>query len=275
MSVCVVSFMSELQNAYPASLEEVLVAVKETARGRWFLENYEARLRGQDNARILEAINKLENHVLSVAKSTPDGDLVKRARDAITAARRDIAALEPSATGLTPEARLFAQLADKARTSFNGPPTTGQSVSRALQLVGDLDREFSAVEPIANFAAPTQLFKQDEAIFEPAPKRAATPAGVASGHIESSPRGAKLLVSRFGAQNAAEVPNEIASASDNTPEVAPQFAPPETATPTLAAPLVEPTKSRIVVIRRKAEEMEGVPLLDQIGAGPHHSPSAA
>ena len=71
--------MSELQNAYPASLEEVLVAVKETARGRWFLENYEARLRGQDNARILEAINKLENHVLSVAKSTPDGDLVKRA----------------------------------------------------------------------------------------------------------------------------------------------------------------------------------------------------
>ena len=252
--------MSVLQNAYPASLEEVLVAVKETARGRWFLENYEARLRGQDNARILEAINKLENHVLSVAKSTPDGDLVKRARDAITAARRDIAALEPSSSGPTAEARLFAQLADKARTSFSGPQATGQSVSRALQLVGDLDREFSTVEPIANFAAPTQLFKQDEAIFEPAPKHAATPAGAASGHIESSPRGAKLLVSRFGAP-----------ASGNTLETVS----PETATPALAAPLVEQAKSRIVVIRRKAEDMEGVPLLDQIDAGPHHSPSAA
>lgn len=256
-------FMSELQKSFPASLDEVLIAVKETERGRWFLENYEARLRSSENTRMLEAIHKLEAHVISVSKSTSDTDLVNRAREAISAARRDIGALEPSVTGRSAEASLFAHLANKARQSFSGAPETSQSVARALQLVGDLDRQFTAGEANLPLPAPAQLFNQDEAIFEPAPRLAAVAVSAAAGHVEASPRGAKLLVHRIGVPNPAPVhQNEIlvAPAAD-----LPEISHPATSASTLVNTPVETPKGRIIIIRRKADEMEAVPLIDQTG----------
>ncbi|HEY5364672.1 MAG TPA: hypothetical protein VIJ49_10770 [Aestuariivirga sp.] len=264
--------MSELNVAVPASLDEVLGAVKETARGRWFLESYEARLRGAETARLLQAINKLESHVLTQAQGGHDAEIVKHAREAISAARRDIGALDPTVTGLSTEAKLFAQLAEKARSAFNDAPPVGQSVSRALQLMGELEQQLSdpqadATSSVVNLAAkPAQFFKQDEAIFEPAPKQAPPALAVTPEvHPEVSARGAKLVVQRLGAPIALEKravielqPQPIAAAPIPTPAPAP------TPTPATAAAVVEtPNKSRIIVIRRKADEMANLPLLDQ------------
>ena len=264
--------MSELSGAIPASLDEILSAVKETARGRWFIENYEARLRSAETARLVAAIGKLENHVLSLAKSGSDAEMVSRARDAIATARRDIGALEPN---LSAEAKLFARLAEKARGAFNGAPETSQSVTRALLLIGDLDLEFSTPNTVTKSIEPAQFFKQDEAIFEPAPKQAIAlaPVPVAEGHVESSPRGAKLVVNRIGAPSAAPAaPASIA----NEPAVEKQVAetPLVDLTP-MAVSQEAPAKSRIIVIRRKADEMEGVPFLDQPDTSPQPPANAA
>ena len=263
--------MSEL-SVVPASLDEVLAAVKETARGRWFLENYEARLRAGETARLLQAINKLENHVTSQAKTGHDAELVKHARQAISAARRDIAALDPTVSGLSTEARLFAQLAEKARAAFTDAPPMGQSVSRALQLVGELEKELSDTQvEVAPFVAdvaakPAQFFKQDEAIFEPAPKQAPiTLAVAAESPPEASTRGAKLVVQRLGSSSS---PEQLTAVE---PPIQPEIAAPAVAA---AAVAETPSKGRIIVIRRKADEMENVPLLDQ-SDNRQHTPSDA
>ncbi len=258
--------MSELSLAVPASLDEVLTAVKETARGRWFLESFEARLRGSETARVLEAITKLENHIHSVAKGGSDAELVKRAREAIAAARKDIGAAEPSLPNLSTEAKLFAQLAEKARGAFTDNPSASQSVARALQLVGDLDRTFSTSEPAQKILEPAQFFKQDEAIFEPAPKRAPALVAPSEGHIEANPRGAKLVVHRISAAEAtsAQMPPNIIA----TPLPKPVVAEPEA----LQAPALEanpePTKSRIVIVRRQSNEMDDVPMMEQLEPAP-------
>lgn len=265
--------MNDLSAAIPASLDDVLSAVKETARGRWFLENYEARLRNEGNERILEAINKLESHVKSipVGVAGPDADLLKRAREAIAAARRDISALEPTSTGPSNEARLFAHLAEKARSAIGGNAATAQSVSRALQLVNDLDQDLNG-KPTAQAAAQenNRFFKQDEAIFEPAPKPVAVAplpqpsAATADLGAEVSTRGAKLTVHRL---RSTILPLPVAS---------PQPAPAEPPASQHAgdAP-TEQAKPRIVIIRRKAEDMGEVPLLDPQDASPEPPASAA
>jgi hypothetical protein len=255
--------MSELNVAFPATLDEVLGAVKETARGRWFLENYEARLRGGETTRLLQAISKLESHVLTQANTGHDAELVKRAREAISAARRDIGALDPTVSGLSTEAKLFAQLADKARSAFPDVPAAGQSVSRALQLVGELEKELSdtsvaAAPPMAQVPAkPAEFFKQDEAIFEPAPKQAPPALAVARELVpETSTRGAKLVVQRLNVPAAIEQPAAVEPAPRPQAFVAHVVEP-------APASAENPAKGRIIVIRRKAEEMENVPLLDQ------------
>jgi hypothetical protein len=276
----VVSFMGEVVVSPPASLDEVLSAVKETARGRWFLESYEARLRETETSRVLGAIAKLENHIQSMAATSEDAVLVKRAREAISAARRDIAALEPANQALSNEAQLFGKLAERARTAFNDNNGTTQSVGRALQLVGDLERELGA--PVATFApapAPAvvpaaNFFRQDEAIFEPAPKQAPTPAAapVAESPVEASPRGAKLVVHR-----AAPRPSTEAVAKAETAAAAPAPAPLPVPEPTelAATPEDSTPKSRIMIVRRKADEMEQVPLMDMADASPTPPASAA
>ncbi len=267
--------MSEL-SVVPASLDEVLGAVKETARGRWFLENYEARLRAGETARLLQAISKLESHVLSQSKSGHDAELIKHAREAISAARRDIGAFDPTMSGLSTEAKLFAQLAEKARTAFNDTPPVGQSVSRALQLVGELEKELSDTQvestpSVIDVAAkPAQFFKQDEAIFEPAPKQAPIALAIApESPPEASTRGAKLVVHRIVAPASLDQP----TAAEPTRQL--DFAAPDIA----SAPAVveSPSKARIIVIRRKADEMENVPLLDHSDQSDNlqHTPSDA
>jgi hypothetical protein len=44
-----------------ADFESIEAAVMETVRGRWFLAEYARRCRAEDNARLLSAVDRLEN----------------------------------------------------------------------------------------------------------------------------------------------------------------------------------------------------------------------
>lgn len=270
--------MGDVVKAFPESLDEVLSAVRETPRGRWFLEQYESRLRSGETTRILDAISRLETHLQSLGNGSEDSQLLSKAREAIAAARRDIAASEPALADQSREARLFALLAEKARAAFSSPET-GRGVARALQLVSDLDRELAGKAANSNAAAPSEsrFFAQDAAVFETAPSPAPAPKPFTSAVPAPEPvsRGAKLIIRR------ANEPEAPAPAAEMPVEAQPAPAPLERAEP----PVLEITKppmetpapmaeSRITIIRRSADEMQDLPLIDGDLAG-EQSASAA
>ena len=258
--------------AFSENLEDVLALVRETPRGRWFLEQYESRLKTQETTRILEAIGKLESHIQSISPNTADATLLQRARQAIANARRDIAALDQKPEGLSAEGQLFAKLAQLSRTSFAGDASMGQSVNRALTLVDELDRDLNTSStPTLASANQVQFFKQDEALFEPAP----APKPVVfqprqEAVVEHSTRGAKLVIQRVNATRLTQSSLHDAPLADANASVQamPTYEP-----PALASGLVtheasasqtstDQPQSRIVIIRRTADEMESVPLFD-------------
>ena len=257
----------------PESLDDILAAVKETPRGRWFLENYENRLRGNDTTKILGAIATLEKQILSMESSGAETGLLRRARAAIAQARKDIMNLPGRPPELSVEGQLFAKLAALSKQHFPQDSGTGHSVERALRLVTDLDEDFSAP---ARSGEAKQFFKQDEAVFEPAP--APKPVVLTTRNeppIDLPPRGAKLVIQRV-APAASKV--EIAP-QEYEPKQDVFFTPPTIEQhpieqPTHAEPIrsqaepAEPVQSRIVIIRRKADEMDDVPLFEPAAGAP-------
>ena len=49
----------------PEDFDSIRDAVMETARGRWFLDEYAARLRTAENAELIDSLHRLENAVAS------------------------------------------------------------------------------------------------------------------------------------------------------------------------------------------------------------------
>ena len=189
-----------VEQTFPESIDEILSAVKETPRGRWFLDGYEKRLRSSESERILDSIAKLERHIQSVSGTGQDGETLQKARDAIAAARRDIAAIEQKPAELSAEGQLFAKLAALSKQSFSGPPAVSKGVERALRLVSDLDQQLGPAQSTA-LGAPeyatvkdTDPFKADEAIFEPAPPPKPIINTSRNENAEIIPRGAKLVI---------------------------------------------------------------------------------
>ena len=121
-------------------------------------------------------------------------------------------------------------------------------VDRVLKLVAELEQNLGSGTNDNNAAATAkpaiQYFKQDEEVFEPAP--APIIAAVPKPSSEHSNKGAKLVIHRV-AKPIAEpiIPEPVAIAATAEPE----------------PKLVE--NSRIVIIRRKAEDVSEVPLLDE------------
>ena len=263
-----------VEQAFPESIDEILSAVKETPRGRWFLDGYEKRLRSSESERILDSIAKLERHIQSVSGTGHDGEVLQKARDAIAAARRDIAALEQKPAELSMEGQLFAKLATLSKQSFSGPPAVSKGVERALRLVSDLDQQLGQAQSTAP-ASPeftpvkdADPFKADDAIFEPAPPPKAIISSRRNENTEIIPRGAKLVIQHKPVQPKPEsaLPNAEMPKPLQEP-VIPAIAPPTSqfAAEPMAAPAPEASEiqhSRIVIIRRKAEDMENVPLLE-------------
>ncbi|MFO1033184.1 MAG: hypothetical protein U1E15_03540 [Hyphomicrobiales bacterium] len=252
------------------NFDDLLVAVQESKRGRWFLDELNARIRRSETETVLKAIGKLE----LVMASTPagaDSALVAKARAAIAQARSDIARLDGAPSGLSSEARMFAHLAELARTAFTAeaqaPVVVTAGVGRALKLVDDLEADFAAASPVAK---PTDYFSPDSGVFEApvkSPVKAETkieakaePAPVVP---PGPPRGAKVVIRHSGsvmpapAEDAAPAPALAAK-----PDTSPIPAPPALAVEAAPAP-VETKPSRVIIIRRKPEELMAVPLPEE------------
>ncbi len=255
--------MSGQDQVFSESIDDVLTAVQETPRGRWFLEAYAARVKSEGTSTILNAIAKLETNLDRLSTAGASAELLEKARSAIATARQEIAAVEPQVAKLSTEAQLFSTLAELSRKAFSATessPGLGKGVERALKLVADLDRDLDTSSKHNNqtveFSPPPRpvqhYFKQDEEIFEPAPASAPKAVAKPIESAEQSNKGAKLTIRRSPAHNHGDTgePPEIISQVgavdvEKLPEVP---APPE--------------PSRIVIIRRKASETVTVPLVD-------------
>ncbi len=260
---------------FSESIEDVLKVVQETPRGRWFIEAYAQRVKGEGTSTILSAIAKLENHISSISNSGTSDEVLQKARSAIAQARQEIANLEPKTSSLSNEAQLFANLAEMSRKAFAGGQGS-KGVERALKLVADLDRDLNLTpvnaEPVAAAKPPQQYFKADEAIFEPAPapKLVAEPKPVAkvTEPPETPNRGAKLVIRRMGATEnvtpiAAETPQTEVVATE-TIEAPAEIIEEPIAIVSAPEPIAKASteNSRIIIIRRKADEAMSVPLVD-------------
>jgi hypothetical protein len=253
--------MSGQQPAFPESLDEILNVVKETPRGRWFLEAYTNRVQTGGTSTILSAISKLESSLQSMSGSGADAALLQKARQHIAQARADIVNSEQGKTGLSSEGQLFAKLADLSRKAFNEPnssePAIAKTVERALRLVADLDQDLGTTlvpMPMAAQKPAAQYFKQDDDVFEPAPAPTAIKQVKTAKPVEAATRGAKLVIQHIDL-NKTEAPNS-ALVETKTPEVAEPVA--------ITSTEVEaPEPSRIVIIRKKAEDLIEVPLVGE------------
>ncbi len=270
------------------SFDEVLNAVQETARGRWFLEEYASRRKAEDTAAILAAIVKLES-VMSKAPNYPaeqvDQSVLHKARSAIARAKSQIKDMAADTTPLSDEAQLFGKLAEKARSAIaqgtsigESSDILGKSVDVALRLVNELDNSLGV--PLAQKkTTDTKFFQQDSDVFAPAPnanlKSAKSNAPIASSTatpvsplsavnssaekpvaVDGVTRGAKLTIHRSTTprpENNAEMDAQDEIQVPSEPAVTENVAPEQ--------PANKP-EQRIVIIRKKYGEQMDVPMLD-------------
>jgi len=267
------------------SFDDILEAVRESRRGRWFLDEFENRMRRSETANLLAAVAKLEGVVTGMGSSKgPEAELLARAKAAILAARKDIATIDPASSGLSEEGRLFAKLADMARRSFAAnsnvsPAAVNSGVIRALRLVDELEADLcgdGSAAPAASAQTAT-YFRQDADVFE-APQPVAKPSAEIISVVAKKPepepmaRGAKLVINRLPARSEDEVKSEAPAATE-TAVVEPSAAPAEAVREETSADVfkaeapkpAEPQRQtpRVVIIRKKPEEMTEVPMIDQ------------
>jgi hypothetical protein len=228
------------------NFDDLVQAVRESSRGRWFLDEYESRLRKSDTGNILAAIAKLENAVATMGPTTEDAAIVARAKSAIAAARSEIANLTLSDAKLSEEARLFARLAEMARASFQPETPVKAGVNRALQLMDQLEQEFGTA-PAA--AGKSEFFAQDADMFE-APAKAPLMSAKPLAPPKDIERGAKLTIQRVSDPQAATA-DQIAAA----PEAGASVGLDSTQPP-------EPRRSRVVIVRRRPEELQELPMIN-------------
>jgi hypothetical protein len=271
------------------SFEDVLNAVQETARGRWFLEEYATRKKSEDTTAILAAIVKLESVMARVPEADRDAEpaLLDMAKSAIIRAKAQIRSMAPKDSPLSREAMLFAKLADLSRTAFNasnddeGQQALGRSMEVALRLVNELDQTIIGAEATAEPHIGQKFFHQDSDIFEPAPKTEKnlapeiTEVQVSERSVAKSDpiqRGAKLTITRAHSSESSEPIIEPAINLDSDTMVIPTApaAPPADMAPPKPAPVhaekpQDPetkTEQRIVIVRRKPDDSIDVPLFD-------------
>lgn len=251
--------MRSLRQDFPESIDEVLSAVEETPRGRWFLQAYAERLKKGETAAILASIDKLETSLKSLTVSGAEAKLIETTRAAIVQARQEIHNLGPEIAALSPEGQLFARLAEQSRQAFgntSATPAIAKSVERAMRLVADLERNFAdpakppAIVTTTASAAAGTYFKQDEAIFEPAPVKPLAVVSETKPSAEPPSRGARLVIERVGEA----VPQPLSVNPGVDQRAADVFA---------ASSTVEADeKPRITIIRHEIEDLPEVPLPD-------------
>jgi hypothetical protein len=249
------------------NFDDLIEAVKESGRGRWFLQEYESRLRKSDTGNILSAIAKLENVVATAGSASGDSALVARAKAAITAARAEIASLDQGKAKFSEEAHLFAKLAEMARASFPADSSVAAGVNRALKLVEDLEQEFGVAtsKPLKK----SELFSADSDVFEaePVPNPVSVPnvtvAKTAAPATKEVERGAKLIIRKTSIQPEQPAPDNSPITQESAPPLAMETAPEPAGADIQPIVPPEPRQSRVVIIRRKPEDMMELPLVSE------------
>lgn len=270
--------MSGISPVLSETFDDVYAAVQETERGRWFLDEYRARLRSEETKTVLSAIHKLESVVTSLPGQAPKSPELEKLKTAIKLAREQItsqiAPLSNESTKLSDEGQMFAALAKLSRQAFatEAPEALRQNVGKgidvALQLVQDIDNELGfapppkAAEPpqrkgevsITIKAKPTaeqqKFFQQDADVFAP-PQNSDFKAPSKAG-FDGMAKGAQLTINKVAAKPQQNEAIEAAPANRDT---------------ALHTPVAEPqadseNKPRIMIIRRKPEELMQVPLAE-------------
>jgi hypothetical protein len=243
------------------SFDDVLHAVQETARGRWFLDEYAKRKKAEDTTVILAAIVKLESAIARMPEPTQDSEhaALEKAKTAIARAKAQIKNLSPEGSPLSEEAQLFARLAELSRKAHSAETAEGvrETISRgvevALKLVSELDAELgSDTKPVTPKSQ--KYFNQDSNLFEPAAKPAiATKSEFIPPEIHAKPVPPALPSNPDPVQRGAKLTiNRPSSATVDTPEIEPTQSKAD-----------KPAEQRIVIIRRSADETIDVPLLDK------------
>ncbi len=276
------------------TFDDILGAVQESGRGRWFLEEFQKRHEDKSSAKILAAISQIESRIEAMAHHQglvhePAGELTKL-RGAIATARREIALQETGFTELSAEGRMFAKLAEMARKTLPALPandTAGKltsSVVRALNLIDEID---VALNPSVSPGSQNTetYFKADAALFEPTVKPArpvlvsvpdfppaqntpVEPAAISQVKDDEPKRGARLVINRLGTTASATVesaPDPAISTSQGV-ENNMQDARPQMAMLEEVAKVEIKAAPRIVIVRRKPEDMQIVPLAEMASA---------
>jgi len=258
--------MSNLEAAsVRLTFDDVLEAVQESKRGRWFLQEYEARLQQTQSKSILSAIERLESRMHGMATPDVASDELVRVKAAIAQARQDLLKLDLGKDGLSSEGRLFANLAELARKAMPIAVDSNAGIVRTLQLVDEIDRTVSQAPSDRG----AQFFEADNALFEKSsvpPKpvlvtaQEAHSAPVAAGEIKKTrmvepvATGAKLVFVKAPLQGETH-PEPAAPMDVMVPAAEPsiEIKPIEVDLPAMETP-------RIVITRRRAEDMPNVNL---------------
>lgn len=236
------------------TFDAVLEAVQDSSRGRWFLEEFKKREGQADQARLVDAISRIELRVEGMSGHFTAAEDLAKVRQAIAKTRSDIVGLQPETKGLSEEGKLFAHLADLARKAM--PEQSRQTgIEQALRLVDQIDSSLNSnVTAFPTIAAKPadKYFQQDAVVFEqkptvavPGPKLVVTPEPASK--PEPIATGAKLSITRVGQTKVEDTKPEVVI--EVKAEAVPE---PQAATP-------EPAKPRIVIIRRKPEELTDLP----------------
>ena len=250
------------------TFDDILEAVQDSKRGRWFLQEFEQRLQKQDTTTILHAISKLEARMDGFGAQAGQPDELVKVKAAIANARNDLLKLGVGRDALSAEGQMFANLAEMARKTLPASTENSAPLMRTLQLVAEIE---NTVVPASTVDRSAKFFNADENLFERSPIQA-KPTLVASAPIESAvaiekptpaPKdepvltGAKLIIRKTSSKEL----NEAETPQPASVEAIP--APLEDIAPILPAPLVQEhiaaiDTPRIVIIRRKAEDMPEV-----------------
>jgi hypothetical protein len=237
------------------SFDDILEAVQDSKRGRWFLQEFETRVQQRDTHSVLQAIARLESRMEGFGSQSSIPDDLGKVRSAIASARNDLINLGLGKEALSKEGRLFAEVAEMARKAMPVAVDSNAGIVRTLQLVDEIDRTIS---PGADRGA--KFFSADANLFErpptpPKPVLVQTPDRVAASlpvkKEDALPTGAKLVIRK--SSQVAETPSSIvAEEAVASPE--------PSATPSTDLPAMD--NPRIVIIRRKAEDMPEVTLVE-------------
>jgi hypothetical protein len=248
------------------TFDDLLEAVQDSKRGRWFLKEYEGRIQKRDSQSILDAISKLETRMEHLGPKSANPDDLGKVRAAIANARSDLFKLGMGQDALSKEGRLFAEMAEMARNTMPEVAEKSAGIVRTLQLIDEIDRTITPASSEDHgakfFAADSNLF--DRPVITPKPvlvetappvTEVAAPKPVAAKKEDPAPTGAKLVIRKA---NQAAMPDQTLPTPDLQEVAIVEAGIVETEISEPPVSIQQNENPRIVIIRRKAEDMPEV-----------------